>query len=476
MPPRSSVRSVKSRPSDPSRSSARALVDANDPPPRRKGRAPVRVGQRLGKYRIERRLAEGGFATVFNASDQIAGVRVALKIPHIGLINENSIESFRREVRLASKVDHPNILPIKDAGFFDGIFVIAYPLGDETLADRLTRRHAPSLLLNFAGQMLEAVAAAHRGRIMHCDLKPENFILFPENRLRLADFGIAKVAMRTLIGSGSGTVGYLAPEQALGKPSIRSDVFSLGLILYRMFAGRLPEWPFVWPPPGIDRLRQTLHPKLVDMLRRALEVDSRKRFPDAGVMLRVLRRVGSRGLRTTTRQRKRRRERTPRATRDWRTLRKQEFLRRFGKRLDAREHCGKCQGPMAETMQFCPWCAAKRAARLGGKRWPTHCPRCRRGMKSDWRFCPWCYGAAVNPDGAFRYSDKRYTGKCANAACGGRHLMPFMRYCPWCRRKVTRAWAIEEVKDRCPRCRCGVLREFWDFCPWCARAVGKHSK
>jgi serine/threonine protein kinase len=99
--------------------------------------------------------------------------------------------------------------------------------------------------------MIEAVAYAHRQRIIHCDIKPENFILFPDNRLRLTDFGIARVAQNTVAGSGSGTVGYMAPEQAMGKPSMRSDVFSLGLVIYRMLTGQLPEWPFEWPPPRI---------------------------------------------------------------------------------------------------------------------------------------------------------------------------------------------------------------------------------
>ena len=93
------------------------------------------------------------------------------------------------------------------------------PLGIETLHERLARRMAPATKVSFAAQMLDAVAYAHARRIMHCDLKPENFILFPEQRIRLADFGIAKVALRTMPASGSGTVGYVAPEQALGDAS-----------------------------------------------------------------------------------------------------------------------------------------------------------------------------------------------------------------------------------------------------------------
>jgi serine/threonine protein kinase len=186
----------------------------------------VRVRQRLGKYRIDRRLADGGFATVFKAYDTIAGVSVALKVPNGTSPTKEALDDFRKEVRVTAKLDHPNILPVKDAGFIDGVFVIACPLGERSLADRLQHRMSSRTIVELAEQMLAAVAFAHGKRVMHCDIKPENFILFSENRLRLADFGIAKTALRTIQASGSGTVGYVAPEQAMGRPSLRSDVFS----------------------------------------------------------------------------------------------------------------------------------------------------------------------------------------------------------------------------------------------------------
>ena len=257
----------------------------------------LRARQKFGKYRIERRLGEGGFATVYQAMDLIEGIRVALKIPHASVMNDEVLTDFRNEVRLTARLDHPNILPLKNASFIDGKFVIVTPLGEKSLADRLRLRISFEKVLDFADQMLQAVAYAHGQRIMHCDIKPENMVLFPNNRLKLTDFGIAKVSLKTVRSSGSGTLGHMAPEQAMGQPSFRSDVFSLGLIIYRMLSGRWPEWPFEWPPPGYSRMRRRVHPELLEFLHRALQIKPRKRFRDAEQMLQTFRRIKPRVLR-----------------------------------------------------------------------------------------------------------------------------------------------------------------------------------
>lgn len=254
----------------------------------------LRAREVLGKYRVEKRLASGGFADVYAALDKVEGIRVALKVPHPAHVSSDMLDMFRREVRLTARLDHPGILPIKNAEVIDGVFVVAYPLGIGSLADRMKRRITTERVLHFAEQMLTALAHAHRQRIIHCDVKPENFILFPGDRIRLADFGISRVARRTVTGSGSGTVGYLAPEQALGRPSRRSDVFSLGLIVYRMLAGELPHWPFDWPPAGIERVAEKVHPDVVSWLRRSLAVYEEKRFASAETMLDAFQRLRSR--------------------------------------------------------------------------------------------------------------------------------------------------------------------------------------
>ncbi len=260
----------------------------------------------LGKYRIRRRIGAGAFATVYEAYDTIEGISVALKVPHIDHLDKDSLGAIHREVRLTARLEHENILPLRNAMMIDGHFVIASPLGEQTLTDRLRYRLGPKTALAYTEQLLDALAYAHEVRVIHCDIKPDNVILFPEGQARLADFGIAKVALRTrtIMGSGQGTVGYIAPEQAMGKPSFRSDVFSMGLLIYRMFAGELPAWPFDWPLPGAERLRRTVSRDFVDFLRRSIEVHERKRFRDGVQMQRAFQVVAPRALRASTRGRR----------------------------------------------------------------------------------------------------------------------------------------------------------------------------
>ena len=425
----------------------------------------LRTRQRLGKYRIDRRLADGGFATVYQATDTVEGLRVALKVPHPALVNREMLDDFRQEVRLTARLEHPHILPLKNADFIDGHFVVAFPLGDCSLADRLTHRMSHRVALELTGQMLEGVAYAHSMNVIHCDIKPENLILFPENHLCLSDFGIAKVAQKTVLASGSGTIGYAAPEQAMGKPSFHSDVFSLGLIIYRMFSGRLPEWPFDWPPPGYDRLQRRVHPKLIDMARRAIDINPRHRYRDAEQMFSAFRRLRPRALSYSTAGRSRGKNGT--AKRDWREVRTRQFLQQFGKVLETKFHCGHCRGPVSEVMPNCPWCGKQRRKHKGDTRFPAHCPRCCRGLKLDWKYCPWCYGGGFETANSRKYSDVRYQARCTNGRCSRKLLMAYMRYCPWCNRKVVKKWTVPGTKKKCASCGWGILATYWSYCPWC---------
>lgn len=429
----------------------------------------IRVGSKIDKFRIEKKLADGGFARVFRAFDTVEGIRVALKVPHATLVTRENLDQFRKEVRLTALLDHPKIIPIKYAGFLGGVFVVIYPLGLESLEDRLRRRFSHHKAVSWAGQMLDAVSYAHGKRIFHGDIKPDNFILFPDNNLRLGDFGLARTLGRTLSASGSGTVGYMAPEQAMGKPSLRSDVFSLGLIMYRMFAGTLPEWPFEWPLPGQNRLRGKLSKDGIYFLHKALQIDHRRRFRDAVQMKSVFGRI-----RWNQSERKHRRSGRSRGNRSstWMEKRFREFQAAYRKELLTRYRCSRCSGPMADSMRNCPWCGQEAAAKRWATRFPARCPRCGRGRKLDWRFCPWCHGAGFKEVAPRKYSDLRYSTRCSNTDCSDRRLMPFMRYCPWCRRKVSRHWKITGSRENCPSCGWAVLRQWWEFCPWCGKRLG----
>jgi serine/threonine-protein kinase len=315
----------------------------------------LKARQTLGKYRIIRRIARGGFADVFEALDTVEGVRVAVKIPHPYMITDASLDDFQREAQLNAKLDHPNILPIKNADYIDGLFAIIYPMGRYSLGDRLKRRISLRIAVEFVDQILDALAHAHQNRVIHCDVKPDNFIVFPGNRLRLTDFGLAKMPLHTLTNSNLGTVGYIAPEQAMGKPSFRSDVFSAGLVIYEMFTRELPSWPFDWPLTGYDKAKRKIHPEFIALLRRALEVDERKRFPDARRMRNAFRRIRARVLAYSGKRNTRNRK-TLSTKRNSKATRSREIRNEPGNPLEIQATCGACGGQTSEGMKFCPWC------------------------------------------------------------------------------------------------------------------------
>ena len=423
----------------------------------------LRVRQKIDKYRILRRIASGPLADVYGAYDTIQKTRVALKLPKSA--DNVSEAEILHEVQVATKLKHPNILSVLNASYIDGRFVIAMELGDESLADRVERRISTARALDLAEQALAALAFAHEHRIIHCDIKPENFILFPGNQLKLGDFGFAKLSLRTLKASGSGTIDYIAPEQAMGRPKFQSDVFSMGLVLYRLFSGKLPEWPFEWPLAGHERLAARVRPEFVEMLKNAIQLDPARRYRDATQM-----QVAFKKARRHSRRQKRTRAKNGSGGSSWRTIQWREFQRRFRKVLDTRHQCRRCEGPVAESMQACPWCGFDNPARGSGSALPASCPRCERGVKNEWDYCPWCYGPGFVAETSRRYPDKRYTAKCANKRCRG-ELMPFMRYCPWCRSKVRRPWKLPGSRYTCKACKWGIARDFWNFCAWCREPV-----
>ena len=426
----------------------------------------LKARQKLGKYRIERRISEGPIAAVYEAVDTIHGLHVALKIPHESSMSEHFLADFKREARLAHRLEHPNILPIRDASFIADRFVIAMPLGERSLASRMRRRLSTESALHLIEQAVAAVAHAHRANVIHCDIKPDNFILFPENRLKLTDFGFSKVAEGTLRASGSGTVGYIAPEQAVGRPKFQSDVFSLGLVIYELLSGYLPEWPYDWPPPEVKRVRERVGAKLTDWLRHAIQVRPEKRFKNAVTMYREFKR-----LRNGAAKKKRRaRAARPTTRRCGRRCCSASFGASTANRSKRAIAAATARGRYRSSCSRCPWCGTEPPLDRHRSRHPADCPRCHRGVKTDWHYCAWCYGPGFEVETTRRYSDKRYSASCQNEKCRG-PLMPFMRYCPWCRVKTKRPWKLPGSTTRCPHCRWGVDTNFWHYCPWCTKAL-----
>ena len=244
----------------------------------------LRRGRRLGKYRLAKYLGEGGSCEVWKARDTVEGIWVALKIPLADTHGKRDNQALLREVRLVAQLRHPHIMPVKNADIIGDHAVLATELSVGTLDD-CSRPMSVRRILSIAAQVLDGLAYAHRKRMVHCDVTPGNIFLFPNGRAALGDFGIGlqvKGRMRTV--DDFGTPGYVAPEQAYGKPTYRSDCFAVGLILYEYITGVLPRWPFTWPPKGYKRLRERTSLAFAGFVKQALTIDPARRFANAEKM------------------------------------------------------------------------------------------------------------------------------------------------------------------------------------------------
>ena len=201
-----------------------------------------------GRYRIERRVARGGMATVYAATDQRLDRTVALKILHAALAEDPEfVARFEREARTAARLSHPHVVSVHDQGESDGrVFLVMEYVEGRTLRDLLVERGrlSPSEALDLLVPALEGLAAAHAAGLVHRDVKPENVLLAADGRVKVADFGLTRaVGSATAATQGVliGTVAYLAPEQvARGIADSRSDVYAAGVLLFEMLTGRPP--------------------------------------------------------------------------------------------------------------------------------------------------------------------------------------------------------------------------------------------
>ena len=427
----------------------------------------MRRGYRLGKYRLEGRIGRGAFAEVWRARDTVENRMVALKITHPGQVEEHGRDELEREARIASRVEHPNVVRVRNADWIDGRFVMATDLAERNLAEDAGARRSAAAGLKVIRDVTRGLAYAHEMRVIHRDLKPENILIFADRHAALTDFGASRDAKATRALTEAGTLGYMAPEQAYGKPTLSSDVFALGLIAYELFTGVLPTWPFDWPPEGIRRFEAKVPGPVRAVLRRAAEFEPSRRYVDAIVLEKALDAAFARVESTTLRRAPLRRRRAAPAKSPL-AVQAELFRRRHGARLGMRYTCHRCDGPIAEAFQCCPWCGSHENSFRDLTPAPLVCPSCERGVLAEWKACPWCYEGRFEGNGRAPRHDPRAERTCARAGCEGQ-LRPFMRYCPLCKQKPRRVWADAELPDRCPRCRWPTSREFWHFCAWCGR-------
>jgi eukaryotic-like serine/threonine-protein kinase len=220
--------------------------------------APLTPGMTLSHYRIIEQLGQGGQSTAYKAEDTRLKRLVVVKtlLPELSA-SDNARRRFEREARLASALDHPNICAIYDIGDSNGVFYIVMPFIEGSTLKRVISKHPLGIMsaLSIAIQVADAIAAAHARGIIHRDIKPTNIIVNDRGQVKVLDFGLAKMIAgeieerndgddeqtMTEIGVPYGTTGYGSPEQAVGeRVDHRSDIFSLGVVLYEMVTGQQP--------------------------------------------------------------------------------------------------------------------------------------------------------------------------------------------------------------------------------------------
>ncbi len=262
---------------------------------------------KIGRYEITDELGKGAMGIVYKATDPNIGRTVALKTMRLDMLGadmQQMISRFKNEARATGVLNHPNIVTIFDAGEDHGIFYIAMAyIEGKTLAAVLNEKHVLTVdeVINFGSQMCAGLDYAHRNKIVHRDVKPANMIIDANGTLHIMDFGIAKLeAGLTRTGEILGTPNYMSPEQVKGRTlDGRSDLFSVGVILYEMITGERPfngssvttiiykvvhEIPI--PPRELDA---TIHPGLSAIVTKALAKSPEDRYQTGAELAEALR-------------------------------------------------------------------------------------------------------------------------------------------------------------------------------------------
>ncbi|HXV78174.1 MAG TPA: protein kinase, partial [Candidatus Polarisedimenticolaceae bacterium] len=281
------------------------------------------IGRTLSHFEIIDKIGEGGMGVVYRAEDRDLGRQVALKVLHTEFVtDEERRKRFLREARTAASISHPNIATIHEVGESDGVIYIAMELVEGRTLKKVINEDHPAVdeCLRLAIEICEGLGSAHQASIVHRDLKPDNVVIDGSGRVNILDFGLAKLygapgedardgsGLQTISTSVTrdgrilGTVQYMSPEQARGvELDARSDVFSLGIVLYELVTGQLPFHGETITDTLTSILRDEQPPialfnpqvpvELERILRRCLEKDPSARYQDASQVLADLRKL-----------------------------------------------------------------------------------------------------------------------------------------------------------------------------------------
>ena len=256
-----------------------------------------------GRYRVERELGRGGMAKVFLGTDTVLGRTVAVKVLAPQFADDDGfVQRFRREAQAAASIGHPHIVSVFDTGSDDGVhYIVMEYVEGRTLAEFLAGggRILPDRAIDIAMDVCQALEAAHARGVIHRDIKPGNIMLNPRGEVKVTDFGIARVTTTadTVAQTAAilGTASYLSPEQAQGQPvDARSDLYSLGCVVYEMVTGRPPflgdspvavaSKQVLEQPVPPSKLNSDVTPDLDAVILRALAKNPANRYQSAEEM------------------------------------------------------------------------------------------------------------------------------------------------------------------------------------------------
>ena len=334
-----------------------------------------KLGQRIGNYVIEALIGSGGMAVVFRGRQLSLNRIVAIKILPKDLAQSKLfVQRFAREAAVLANLNHPNIVSVIDRGCEgETYFIVMEYVEGETLKDRLFRegKLAPEQVLQIGDQVLAGLEYAHRLGVVHRDIKPGNIMINREEKVKIADFGLAHLAKAqggldvTRDHHTMGTLRYMAPEQLSSAKNIdqHTDIYSFGVCLYELLTGKLPLGVFKVP----TEVDSTLDARWDEIILRALRMDPEERFASADEMAQALRELAT----------------TPRITQAQREKEEDAAAVKVQGVLSLAT-CASCGHESAPTAHQCEQCGAKLEDIF------DECPSCKIENRLDVKQCPGC--------------------------------------------------------------------------------------